>query len=214
MTTKTRCVRIEPGSMANAVNEAARCLEHMGLVVAPTETRYGLLARADSPTALERLYAAKGRSAHVPTAIFASDVPAIGDYGLMTEPARRLAESLLPGPLTLVLESLARLTAPVVSGGKIGIRVSSEPFIESLARRCRFPVTATSANLSGYPDVFSPKDILAVLDDVIDLLVDGGRRDGAPSTVVDCTCTPIRVLREGAVSVAELARIAGEATLG
>jgi L-threonylcarbamoyladenylate synthase len=215
MVTEPRSIRLEPRQPLDAAAaEAARVLDHRGLVIAPTETRYGLLARADSPGALERLYRAKGRPSHTPTAIFVRDLVALGDFGVVTEAARRLADAFLPGPLTLVLTSLARLPAPVVIGDRIGLRFSSDPFIHELVGRCLFPLTATSANVSGRPDAETATEAAGGLEGEIDLLVDGGPRQAPPSSVVDCTCSPVKLIREGAIPFERLRDVVGEVARG
>ncbi|HWR82646.1 MAG TPA: L-threonylcarbamoyladenylate synthase, partial [Candidatus Deferrimicrobium sp.] len=131
------------------ISRAAKLLTDGELVVAPTETRYGLLGRADLPDVLERIYRIKGRAAKQPMAIFVRSVPMILHYASVPSSAERLARRFLPGPLTLVLKRLPGCDCPVVYKGKIGVRVSSAPFIRQLLECVTFPLTATSANLSG-----------------------------------------------------------------
>ncbi len=89
---------VDPGELQPELLErAVTALAHGELVVAPTETRYGLLARADDSAAMDRLYRAKGRSSHTPVAVFVGGVVDIERHAVMTESSNKLAERFLPG---------------------------------------------------------------------------------------------------------------------
>ncbi len=184
----------------DTVNRAVRTLIDGGLVVAPTETRYGLLVRADIDSSMERLFDLKGRIATNPTAIFVADRRDIDNLGRVTPAAERLISELLPGPLTLVLESKTVWGAPRVVNGKIGIRWSSSEFIRQLVVGVGSPLTATSANISGQPERATIAEIAADFGDAIELYIDSGRLEGAVSTVVECVGGDVRILRQGAIS--------------
>lgn len=182
------------------VAKAVSVLRTGGLVVAPTETRYGLLARADFAPALGLLYSVKGRPASLPTAVFARSAAMIWEYGRRTEIAEALADRFLPGPLTLVLKAVCDLKEPVVHEGKIGVRYSPAPIIERIIGDVEFPVTATSANVSGTGDLETAEEIAAALSDGVDLVLDCGSLTSLPSTVVDCSGPSAYTIREGAIS--------------
>lgn len=186
------------------VKKAASLLAEGSLIVAPTETRYGLLARADQPAVLTRLYSAKGRPANLPTAIFAANLKDIEQYAHLNDAARRLSEKFLPGPLTLVLKARKQLGEPVVVEGKIGVRWSSAPFIQKLVAAVTFPITATSANLSGDKDLETIEEIARAFGGKIDMYVDVGVLDNPVSTVVDVSSDSPLVLRQGAVAESEI----------
>jgi len=199
---------IDPRSPDPArLDRAAELLRAGRLVVAPTETRYGLLGRSGDEAAVRRLCAAKGREFHHPVAVFVRSVTDLSVYAELTPAAKLLAERFLPGPLTLVLASLANWPAPLVVSGKTGYRVSPSPVIAGLLERVGEPLTATSANLSGQPEAAEVGEIEAQLGDTISLYLDGGRLEGAVSSVVDGTTTPPRLLREGALSHEKLAAV-------
>jgi L-threonylcarbamoyladenylate synthase len=183
----------------HALRRAVEVLNDGGLVVAPTETRYGLLGRADQPEVVRKVYAVKKRRADQATAVFVARVEAIGRYAQLNRIARHLAMLFLPGPLTLILSVLPQLDSPVAHKGKIGIRVSPAPVIQMITEKVAFPLTATSANLSGSPELSSISEISQALGESVDLYLDGGVLTGSPSTVVDCTVEPPQILRPGAV---------------
>lgn len=192
-----------------ALEEAAGILSRGGLVVAPTETRYGLLARADLQPLLERLYAVKLRPLDQATAVMVGGAKDIEALGEMTPSARLLMERFLPGPLTLVLRARPDWPPPRVVEGKIGLRWSSSPVIDGLLRHVDCPLTATSANISGRPDPESVEEIVSQFGDRIDLYLDAGPLTGPTSTVVDFSGRTPRILREGAIPRADIEREIG-----
>ncbi len=190
---------------ASVIAAAASTLHEGGLVVAPTESRYGFMATADNAAAVDRLYKAKRRSVTQPTAVFVSDAEEMGRHAMLTASALALAERFLPGPLTLVLESKGAWKEPIAVDGKIAFRVSSAPFMRLLMAAVGEPLTATSANRSGDAEVWTIADVLASLGgEAMDLCIDAGRLDADPSTVIDCSGDAVRTLREGAVPKSEI----------
>jgi L-threonylcarbamoyladenylate synthase len=174
-----------------------------GVIAYPTETFYALGADANSAAAVERIFALKGRSPKNPISLIiagnedlervASEVP---------ESAHVLAARFWPGPLTMVLRASAAMPAEVTgSTGKVGVRVSSHPVASGIARACGFPLTATSANLSGEPPALAPPDLAGDLAAGVAVVIDGGSAPGGPpSTVIDLTEDPPRILREGRIA--------------
>lgn len=182
------------------VAEAARVLMNGGLVVAPTETRYGLLALAERDDAIARVFEAKGRPANLPTALFVRSSDEIEQLGVLNRNARLLAEAYLPGPMTLVLEARTNWSPPLVLEGKVGLRWSASPLIGQLLAEVTGPLTATSANRSGSGDLETIAEIAEVFGSSVDLYLDAGTLTGVVSTVVDCTLEPPRILRHGAIA--------------
>lgn len=192
-----------------ALPDAIDILARGGVVVVPTETRYGILVKADIESAVNRLFELKGRNTTNPTAIFVGDAATIGRLGMVTPVAEGLIESCLPGPLTLVLKARVDWGAPRVVNGMIGFRWSSSELIQRLVTEVGSPLTATSANLSGLPDHESISDIIADFGDGVDLYLDGGMLTGPVSTVVECAENSYRILRDGAIGRQKIAEIAG-----
>lgn len=196
--------------IGNTVGEVVGVLSSGGLVVAPTETRYGLLVRADDALAVEKLFALKQRPGKMPTAIFIESIDQITSFGRTTDIVDRLAAAFLPGPLTLVLKAVdGGGCPPVVVDGRIGLRLSSDSLIAAIVQTAAFPITATSANLSGSPDLDSIEEISSLFGDRVELYLDAGNLNGEVSTVVDCSSEHPVVLREGAITTAEIMSAAG-----
>ncbi len=195
------------------LKQAVAALERGGLVVAPTETRYGLLARADQEKILKKLFEVKRRSITMPTSIFVREVSDIADWGELNPAALKLARRFLPGPLTLVLKAVVPEVPGLVADGKIGIRVSSSAVMQGLLEMAAFPLSATSANISGGLEPESVADVISLLGDNVDLYLDGGPLTATPSTVVDCSAGRPVILRQGSIGMEEIREVAGEASV-
>ena len=133
------------------LDDAVAALRAGELVVYPTETFYGIAADPFSPSALEKLFAIKGRDPQKPIALIAANSSmAFGIASEVPVAAKRLAGAFWPGPLTIVLPARKGLPAPLVGpDGGVGIRVSPHPIPRELSERFGRPITATSANRSG-----------------------------------------------------------------
>jgi len=210
MSTKLRVLFLSsPNPDADLAEQVAEILTRGDLVAAPTETRYGLLARADRSECLERLVIAKRRPANMATAVFARDRKEIFSLGTSTKTAEILVDKFLPGPLTLVLRNRVNLPAPVVVNERIGVRWSSDDFIRRLTSLVSFPITATSANISGQEGEGDPEQIARRLGEHLSAIVNAGRLSGPPSTVIDCSEEVPVILRSGAIDVKVIEELTG-----
>ncbi len=191
-----------------SLDQAVAALRAAELVVYPTETFYGLGADPFSPTALERLFAAKGRDAEKTVALIAADADsALALAREVSLVARRLADTFWPGALTLVLPARADLPDAIVGiGGGVGVRVSPHPVARALAAGLGHPVTATSANRAGEPPARTLGNARAALGDKVKVFLEGGTLNAAaPSTVVAVEDDTWRLIRAGAISELQLA---------
>lgn len=170
------------------IARAARILESGGLVAVPTETVYGLAARADDPRAVAKIFAAKGRPDFNPLIVHVRDVEQAGRYAQVGSDAMALAARFWPGPLTMVLPLRGDAAlAPAVTAGleTVALRVPAHPVMRALLDAVDFPVAAPSANRSGFISPTSAVHVLASLDGRIDAVLDGGATErGLESTIV------------------------------
>lgn len=195
---------------------AAQALRGGHLAVLPTETVYGLGARASDPRAVARVYAVKGRPADHPLIVH---LPALSplDGWARNVPgyARRLAEAFWPGPLTLVLHRGERAGRHVTGGADtVGLRVPDHPLTLVVLDVLDDGVAAPSANLFGRVSPTTPQHVLDELGGRLstgtDVVLDGGAcRVGVESTIVDATRPAPRLLRPGAISAAAIAQTGG-----
>jgi L-threonylcarbamoyladenylate synthase len=127
------------------------------------------------------------------------------------ECARGLIEAFWPGPLTIILRRTDAICSEAVAGGDtVGLRMPDHPVALQILRAVEGPLAVTSANLSGEDSTVSSAEVLATLGQALDVLIeDAGVGTGLPSTVLDLTVSIPRVLRAGAVGIAELLEVVG-----
>ncbi len=184
----------------NLIAVTAEILKNGGIVVAPSETRYGLLGRIDNVKTVNRLYDLKQRPETMATAIFIRSRNHIPEFAFETKISKKLAEDFLPGPLTLVLKNKSGYQAPIVIKNKIGIRCSSSVFIKKILSAVDFNLTATSANISSGDEPETIDEIADIFGADVDLYLDSGRLNSRPSTVVECLGDNYLILRAGAIT--------------
>ena len=200
----TRVVRVDPETPERAaLGHAARVLERGGVVAFPTETFYGLGAAALDPAAVRRIFELKGRPETKPVLLLVDSIAMAETVGEVSARARALMSRHWPGALTLVLRARASVPKDVTAGtDTVGVRLSPHPVARGLVGALGGPVTAPSANPSGLEPATTASAVLAYFGDALDLVLDGGPTPGGePSTVLDTTVEPPRVLRRGAVKV-------------
>jgi L-threonylcarbamoyladenylate synthase len=202
-------LRFQDAEADSMLQRCAAALAAGKLLVLPTDTVYGLAARADIPGAVEALFAAKAREAEKSIVVMVSSVEEAA--GLATQEQRetlyRLG-SLWPGPLTLVVKTRdipwKENVAP--ASDTIGIRIPDNPFLLRLLA-VSGTLAVTSANLAGRQAPDSFEDIDAVLLSSAELAVDGGKcGSGKSSTVAEIRGGGIKILRQGETSDEELRR--------
>ncbi len=171
-----------------------------GLVVFPTDTVYGVAARAFDGAAVERLYAAKERPVEKAIPVLLGEAGDLEQVAAEVPPmALTLAARFWPGPLTIVVPKHPNLPEAVSATATVGVRIPDHPVARSLLRAAG-PLAVTSANRSGLPAPSLADEVRAQLGGRVALILDGGRTPGgAPSTVVDCTGPEPRILRAGPV---------------
>jgi L-threonylcarbamoyladenylate synthase len=183
--------------------DAARVLRAGGVVAFPTETFYGLGAAALDARAALSVFELKGRPRSSPLLVLVDSVEMAERIAIVPDRAWPMIARHWPGALTLVFEARAVVPAEVTaSTGTVGVRVSSHAVASGLVTALGGPVTAPSANPSGFAPPRTADEILAHLGGAVDLVLDAGETTGGlPSTVLDVTVDPPRVIRPGAVSV-------------
>lgn len=195
-----------------AIRPAAEALRQGKLVAFPTETVYGLGANALDARAVEGIFRAKGRPAEDPLIVHlaAADwLPRVAQR--VPRVARRLAEALWPGPLTLILPKRREIPASVTAGkDTVAVRVPNHPVAAALIRAADVPVAAPSANLFSHTSPTRASHVLADLGERIDFILDGGETPiGVESTVLDLTGDVPLILRPGGVTREQLSALLG-----
>lgn len=199
----------------DAIARAADVLRAGGIVAVPTETVYGLAARADSDEAVARIYRAKGRPDFNPLIVHVADLAQAGRLAEMDTRAELLAAAFWPGPLTMVLPRRpdAGLAAAVTAGlPTLALRCPAHRVMQALLAKTGFPLAAPSANRSGGVSPTTAAHVVASLGDRIDLVVDGGPcAAGLESTIVALRDKGgWQILRPGPIDTASIAAVLGE----
>lgn len=194
------------------IARAAALILRGGVIAYPTETFYGLGADATNEQAISRIFDIKERAFHNPISVIISAQDDI--YPLIrnsTDLADKLMKAFWPGPLTIVFNAAENVSTLLTAGsGKIGIRLPGHPIARLIARESGRPLTATSANFSGQPECVTADEVIGQIGVKIDAVIDGGVTPGEnPSTIIDVTCNPPAVLRDGAITRKSLAEILG-----
>lgn len=192
----------------DAVTAAAEAISAGALVVIPTDTVYGIAADAFSPAAVQRLLAAKGRGRDMPPPVLVG-APATLEALVDAVPAwlRATIEEFWPGPLSVICRQQPSLTWDLGdTRGTVAVRMPDDPVALAVLRRTG-PLAVSSANRSGEAAATTIEAAQEMLGDAVDVYLDGGESGLAvPSTILDATALPPRVVREGPIDLAGLHR--------
>lgn len=184
----------------NETTLVAAALQNGALLAFPTDTVYGLGTLYGSLDRLERLKHAKHRPETKPVPFMTDSLEKLSRLAQVTESAARLAQAFLPGALTLVLKRNPAVDPAYTNGMEtIAVRIPDAPALLAVMKQLDAPLLVTSANQSGQPAALTAAEAAHALPD-IDGVMDGSCAGGVASTIVDCTCSPVRILRQGPVS--------------
>ena len=200
--------------LSTSLKQAIDILRNGGVVGIPTDTVYGVAANALDEKAVDKVFDLKGREDTSPIPVLIGQVEDLYRYGReIPDEAIELARAFWPGQMTIVVPK-ADIIPSVVSGGldTVGLRIADHPVPRELVSALGAPITATSANISGTDSLSSAKSVLEQLGHSLDMVFDGGELPPSrPSTVVDASVSPPRILREGAVPRAAIEQVTGSA---
>lgn len=187
------------------IQPASELLNNGGVVVCATDTGYLLGVDGLNTEAIRKIYRIKERSFDKPIHLVVADIAMAKTLAYLDQEAERVFQRFMPGPLTLIVKKKAIVPDLLVSGlGSVGLRVPDNDFLLRLVKAGGTPVTATSANRSGKSTPYTVKQVLAELGDArehVDLIIDQGETQHAmPSTILDMSQTPPKILRKGPIT--------------
>lgn len=194
---------IDERGIVRGLKDSLKILERGGIVAYPTESFYALGVNALNAPAVKKLLYLKKRPAEkaIPVIIGTRDHL---ETIVKTIPfqARDLMDKFWPGALTLIFHSSEIVPEVLLGGGgKIAVRIPGDSFALALAQVSPFPITATSANTSGGNPSRKAQEVVQYFGDEVDLVIDQGETPGGkPSTILDVTVEPSRVIRKGKIS--------------
>ena len=208
---ETLCVPAQ----GQALEQASELLRQGQVVAFPTETVYGLGANALDENAVRAIFAAKERPADNPLIVHVAERSQLEGLCEVTEAAEKLMDAFWPGPLTMLLRKTDRIPAITTAGlPSVAVRCPCHPVAQALLRKCALPIAAPSANRSGRPSPTTAQHVYEDMRGRIPLILDGGPcQVGVESTVADLTGTMPCVLRPGAVTAEDIAKVVGDCTV-
>jgi L-threonylcarbamoyladenylate synthase len=195
-------IKIDPAHPEIAFSRAREVIRSGGVIAYPTETFYGLGADPKNRVAVRRLFEIKGRPANQPILLLIRSADDVKEWASeITRSAGALMGKFWPGPLTLVFAAKPGVMREITAGtGTIGLRAPGNPLTLKLLEFLGSALTGTSANISGGRSPQTAEETASVIGDTVDLILEGGRTAGGrPSTVMDASQDPPRLIREGAV---------------
>ena len=186
------------------ITQVAKVISEGGVIAFRTDTFYGLGVDPFNVSAVARVRALKGREDNKPILLLLADTSIVDRFIADRSAAfDEVAKKFWPGPLTIVGRAVADLPVEITAGtGTVGVRVPADDEVRELVRACGGALTATSANPSGREPARSAKEVRSYFGDAIDLVIDGGEVTATePSTVLDATTTPMKLIRKGAADL-------------
>jgi L-threonylcarbamoyladenylate synthase len=196
---------------AEQIDAAVTLLRGGGIVVFPTDTVYGVGAMPGDEKAVQKIFRAKQRPPEKALPVLIADVDDLTRVAAAVPPAaRRLAKAFWPGPLTLVLRRAPGFRgAGLAEDETVAIRIPNHEVARAVIRGAGGALAVTSANRSGAPSPPTAREAAAQIGRGVDLIIDGGPcPGGVESSIVDCSRTPIHLIREGALTRDQLTRAA------
>ncbi|MDK9707900.1 MAG: L-threonylcarbamoyladenylate synthase [Desulforhopalus sp.] len=193
-----------PDLIGSSLERAVDCFRNGGIVAFPTETYYGLAVDPDSCSAISELYKIKNREAGKPLLLLIAEREQLNDLVERIPPEFiPLMDKFWPGPLTLVFPAKKEVCRQLTGEtGTIGVRISSHPLANALAKKIGKPITATSANISGLQPPTKPSEVLRMFGTHLNYIIDGGETPGGLcSTVLGVRQGRCIVLRPGQIDL-------------
>ena len=187
-------------------------LDSGGLVIFPTETVYGLGANALDSMAVDKIFEAKNRASNNPLIVHLKNKDEIDKYATITNDIeRKLVDSFMPGPFTLILQKKNIIPDNVTCGlDTVGIRIPIDEVAHNLLDILDYPIAAPSANVSTRPSGTNVKDIFQEFDEKVAYIIDGGDSTiGLESTVCKVIDGVPTILRPGFITREDIESVVG-----
>ena len=185
------------------IEQAVQILHHGGVAAYPTDSIYALGCAIEARDAIERIYRAKGMHRNQRLALICPDLSTAAQYGIFSQTAFRLAQRIFPGPYTLVVPATREVPKTLTDHKRrtVGIRVTSHPIAQALAKGLGRPLLTSSAVV---PETHEPcrdaEEILATFND-LDVVIDTEQTHAEPSTVLEVDGEEITLIRQGQGSI-------------
>lgn len=195
----------------NEIDELANILKNDGVISVPTDTVYGLCARANSLKAYEKLVAIKNRPSNKSFPVMCLNEKQIKNIAIVNENAEKLIHAFMPGPITLVLKKRPEAFSYINNAGlrtsnELAVRMAPLKVLEDLIQKTGSPIFLTSANISGESTCNSLDEIEKVFPN-LDGILEGDVLLGESSTIIYCISDEIKIQRQGPISIEEIMKV-------
>lgn len=189
------------------LEQCSQILKDDGIVIFPTETVYGIGANALSINAVKKIYKIKQRPQNKAINIMVANAQEIEKYAtIQNNIEKKIIQNFMPGPITIILNKKQIIPDIVTAGNKkIGIRIPQNEIALELLKKCKLPIAAPSANISGEKSGIDIEGIKNDFEGKVDIFIDGGKSDLAQaSTIVEVIDNKIVIHRQGAITENEI----------
>ena len=194
-------LKVDPNSWENTLSETKKVLKAGGIVAFPTDTLYGLGVSPYNRIAVDKIYEIKGRDPEKPLLLLIDSVSKLET--LVEEPSTaciKLMQAFWPGPLTLLFKPKPSSIHENITANLIGIRQPGNPITQKILSAFDHPLTAPSANISGGNPATTAQQVLDTFGKKVELILDAGEcKGGKPSTLINATDSPARLIRAGSI---------------
>lgn len=187
-------------SILNEINDV---LDKDGLIIFPTDTVYGIACNAFSEIAIKKLFLAKNRSFDKPIGVLTDSNEKINMIVKnINEKEKELIDKYLPGNLTIIFDKKENVSNLLTSNkSTIGVRIPNNEIALQILRNYKYPLATTSVNLAGKKEGTEVSDFIDEFKDKVDIIIDGGKTNEIPSTIVRVENDKINILREGSLKI-------------
>lgn len=187
-------------SILNEINDV---LDKDGLIIFPTDTVYGIACNAFSEIAIKKLFLAKNRSFDKPIGVLTDSVDKIDMIVKnISDLERELISKYFPGNLTIIFDKKENVSNLLTANkSTIGVRIPNNEIALQILRNYKYPLATTSVNLAGKKEGTEVSDFIDEFKDKVDIIIDGGKTNEIPSTIVRVENDKINILREGSLKI-------------
>jgi len=191
--------------MNKNIDSAVKILNSGGVIIFPTDTAFGVGCRIDKDEAIKRLFSIRKRPLNMPIPVLVSKKEMAERYweSLPTEVEEKLIKKYWPGALTIILPANLNLVPSLARGGRknIGIRMPDNDLILEIIEKCGVPILGPSANFHNEQTPYSFNELDKNLIQKVDFVLNGKSKFKNTSTVIECSSSPWRILRKGAIDI-------------
>ena len=180
------------------IREVVDLLQNGGIIAYPTDSGYALGCALGNKNAMDQIINIRKLRKHHHFTLMMKDLSHIGEYAKLNNSGFRLLKKILPGAYTFILEGTKDIPNRLLNGKRktIGIRVSSNPVVQSILENLMEPMMSVSLKIEGY-EFYNSNDIKEVLNGSNSLIIDSGHCPPEPTTIIDLSNDEVLVLRNG-----------------